>query len=225
LKINPWYLVAGVGVALLALAGVAWKGKKMNTTTVQKIKNYILRTYNHATAQLTIVGIRGASLGLTGSLERNSNKTDDWNDLVCLIEHDTGTAYEATIDPGSAWLDKPMNTQGTARIEPGLYRFKRGLHDKRPAFVSASSIRVRRDGNRDKIFDAKDKVFADSPRNRFGINIHASYGGSKVGRNSAGCTVLKGTWNSADWTEFRDRLYRHPATEFVYVVIDAKELT
>lgn len=222
---KKWILSGIFAFAFLAFSTVKLGGKKMNKTTLNKAKAFIKRKYNLEPKGVFIFGIRGASLTEEGAVAFNGNRTDEWNDLICLVDGENCNVYTGTVDPGNHWLNNPMNANGTARIEPGVYQFKRGLHDGRPAFVSASPIAVRRDGNKDKNFDSKDKVFTDTPRNRFGINIHASYGGSKVNRNSAGCTVINAGWNSSEWIEFRNRLYNDRQENFTYVVTDAKDLT
>ena len=191
---------------------------------IEILKNYGKSKYKLTFDKPTLIGIRGALPDEGGKLSRNDNKHNEWNDSLIVITKDNSAYFRGTIDPGNYYLNKPMNSLGTARTEPGLYQYKKGFHGKSkyghdyPAFIPHSNIVVKRDGNRDKIFDSKDKNFVG----KFGINIHAKFRNGGVEANSAGCTVVDALWESETWKLFYNLLKNED--HFDYLVIDAKEI-
>ena len=126
---------------------------------------------------------------------RSNDKTPDaFNDFL-------GMAYmselgkpelfivQGTTDPGTYYLEKPMNADGCFVLMPGQYKesHTRGLHcGKVPAFVQCGTLKGWLDNDRDKIVDydtGKTKEGKD-----FGVNIHPMGDTLKVIYNwSAGC--------------------------------------
>ena len=101
--------------------------------------------------------------------------------------------WEATTDPGSPYLVKPINAAGAAIIAPGQYRscYKIAKHrGKYDALCQVNgAVTVYRDDNRDNILDFDE----DSKQTgMFGINIHRRDGTSDtVNGASAGCQVFR----------------------------------
>lgn len=97
--------------------------------------------------------------------------------------------WPCTVDPGVPWLLDPMNPNGTARLAPGQYRFKLGLHNNAyECLVQDGPVTVLRDNNRNEVID---EGVPDT--GNFAIQVHrASASGTsvKVGKWSAGCIVL-----------------------------------
>lgn len=134
---------------------------------------------------LNIVGIR--------SPERVANAFDDR--IVVSYKHNdmwVSETFEATCDPGSPFLLKPINSYGCAVLCPGQYSsYAIGLHrgSYRALVQSRGPVKVFRDNNRDNIID----MSPDSTQSGyFGINIHKRTGESDtVNGASAGCQVFR----------------------------------
>ena len=72
-------------------------------------------TINIRPFELNIIGIRSAS--------STPNSFDD-TIIACYKREDgewISNQFRATTDPGTFWLNNPMNPQGTAIIKPGQY--------------------------------------------------------------------------------------------------------
>lgn len=100
--------------------------------------------------------------------------------------------YEATCDPGSPFLLKPINNAGCAILAPGFYRgaYSIGLHrGKYKALVQSGPVTVYRDDNRNNILDMDAETVQTG---YFGINIHKRDAESDtVNGASAGCQVFR----------------------------------
>jgi len=97
-----------------------------------------------------------------------------------------------TTDPGTYWLDNPMNTHGTAILKEGQYRgaWKLGKHQgKYTALIQRKEVTVIRDGNKDGVLDIEGG-YEDT--GYFGINHHRANSKNEsvqVNKWSAGCQV------------------------------------
>jgi hypothetical protein len=100
-----------------------------------------------------------------------------------------------TTDPGKHYIQAPMNARGAAFLVPGVYRYRKGLHKGKHAFVQAGSVWVRRDRDR----DGRPEM-SDGPRERLAasLNIHRMGSGRlPVEVWSAGCQgVPRETWEA-----------------------------
>ena len=134
---------------------------------------------------LTLVGLRSA--------ERAANRFDD----VIGVLYPVGKRwhlhwFDATTDPGSYWLENPMNVEGTAIVAAGHYPgcWQVGAHQNRNrALVQRGPMTVHRDGDRDDEIDTQ----TATQTGLFGLNLHhaaASGVTLAVDRWSAGCQVL-----------------------------------
>ncbi|TGM32203.1 hypothetical protein [Leptospira biflexa] len=215
--------IMGIGILFFLLSGKK-VGKMIRKEDVEKIKNYGKRNYNLAFDKPTLVGIRGALPDENGILRRNSNSINKWNDSLIVITKTNSYFFLGTIDPGRFYVESPMNSEGTAQLQPGLYEFTKGFHgfskygNKYPSFVPYSNLLIKRDGNKDSIWNHLDKNFTG----KFGINIHAQFTEGEVEKNSAGCTVVKAKWNSPTWKQFYDLLKNE--VKFKYMVVDGAEI-
>lgn len=111
--------------------------------------------------------------------------------------------WKATTDPGSYYLQRPLNIKGTAVLIPGQYRgvYKIDKHNgKYDALCQRlGKVEVYRDNNKDNVIDTVDPEWG-----RFGINIHRSHKHKEldeVGPHSAGCQVFA---NPHDFDQFMD---------------------
>lgn len=219
----PLALFAG-GILLFGGKSKRKIGKMISKEDIEKIKFYGKSKYNLTFEKPTLVGIRGALPDEKGKLSQNGNENNEWNDSLAIITKDNSFYFQGSIDPGNYYLKNPMNSNGTARIELGLYKYRKGFHgqskhgNKFPAFVPHSDVVVKRDGNKDRFFNSEDKNFVG----KFGINIHAQFFKGGVESNSAGCTVVKALWSSETWKLFYNLLKGED--HFNYLVIDAKEI-
>ncbi|QTA85193.1 lysozyme [Desulfonema magnum] len=146
------------------------------------------RTGHKRNYDLNIFGVRAANI--------RAGAFDDWIG-VFWMNWDTGGwefhIWNATTDPGTYWLNQPLNVSGTAILVPDQYRssYQIGLHrNKYEALVQCKPIKVYRDNNKDDVLDMMPDTIQ---RGLFGINIHRAstdHRSVKVEKWSAGCQVI-----------------------------------
>jgi hypothetical protein len=167
--------------------------------------------------ELNIVGIRS-----------NSNTPNRFDDEMHVFFKTSPFnwhyhIFKATTDPGTFWLNNPMQEQGTAILAQGQYlnTYSLGIHrGKYLALVQRKPLTIIRDYNRDAVLD-----FNNGRKNKglFGINIHRANKEGKtktVGKNSAGCQVFE---NAGDFDVFINLCKKHKAlygNEFTYTLLD-----
>lgn len=165
---------------------------------------------------LNIIGIRS-----------RDHKPNSFDDRICVVYKDEQgwitRTWEATCDPGSYWLERPMNVGGTAVLVPGQYR---GVYkiDKHAGAYDAicqrnGTVKCFRDNNKDDIIDMDPDSITEG---MYGINIHkAGSTSTLVNKWSAGCQVFA---NESDFNDFMD-ICRKQVTErgwrtFTYTLIE-----
>lgn len=100
--------------------------------------------------------------------------------------------WKGTTDPGTYWLQNPMNPHGTAILKEGQWRgcWKLGKHQgKYEALVQRKEVTVIRDGNKDNVLNLE-AGYEDT--GFFGINHHRANSKSEstqIDKWSAGCQV------------------------------------
>ena len=128
---------------------------------------------------------------------RMKTNTDLFDDYICIAYYDKENkfnivSFEATTEPGLYWLKNPMRKTGCAIMVEGQHLgvFKIGPHGrtKYKACRQCKAIPVYRDNNIDNVHDL-DKLTIET--GIFYTNIHHGWSASKVGKNSAGCMVIK----------------------------------
>lgn len=151
-------------------------------------KNYTLRTGEY---ELNIVGIRN-----------NNAKPNSFDDTICVLfkdeyGDDTILYFPATTDPGTYWLEHPMNVDGCAIMQEGHYTdaYKIGIHKNYKALQQIGKIHYVRDNNKDAVldFNAPKKIV-----DVIATNIHHADEGEKsviVDKWSAGCQVIQKGWH------------------------------
>lgn len=182
--------------------------------TILRGKGYVLNTRPF---ELNIVGLRSASTV--------PNRFDD--EIHVFFKVSTLNwhyhVFKATTDPGTFWLNQPMQPEGTAILAQGQYvnAYKLGIHLKKYlALVQRKPVTVIRDYNRDSILNFKN---GKHDTGQFGINIHRANatGTTKtVNKNSAGCQVFE---NAKDFDFFISLCKRHEqlyGNSFTYTLID-----
>jgi len=141
---------------------------------------------------LNIIGVRSKDM-----------TPNTFNDLMCLLWKYKGVwnvkVYNATTDPGTYYLEKPMNVKGTAIMCPGQYSgvYILGKHTGYPALQQVKPIKVYRDNDKDNVFDLDPKTL-ESGVNATNIH-HAGANSTQVNNWSAGCMVIA---KLTDWDEF-----------------------
>ena len=171
--------------------------------------------------ELNIVGVRSDSI--------QPNSFDD--QLTVFFKGNDGKwqfhQFAATTDPGTYWLQNPMNPQGTAILKHGQYinSHRIGLHrGKYLALAQQRPITVIRDYDRNASLDFMN---GKEQTGLFGINIHhASVNGTtkSVDKYSAGCQVFA---NINDFNFFMQLAHRHKqfyGNNFSYTLIDDRAL-
>lgn len=103
-----------------------------------------------------------------------NGKPDEFDGLSTLNWFEQGAWKSIQIDaatrPGTHYLTRPMNANGTAVVKPGRHRLSHALgeHKGTPALVQVGSVIVERDNNRDAILDPNLPTW----KNAMGINHH-----------------------------------------------------
>jgi len=149
---------------------------------VMTLKGYKVFESDNKPLNLNYVGIRDTS---------GVNKFNDWLVLFWKYKGQWSSFYRpATTDPGTYWLNNPMNVEGTAILKEDQYRgaWKLGKHKGYDALVQKKEVTVIRDGNKDGILDLAGYEEAGF----FGINHHranAKNESTQVDKWSAGCQV------------------------------------
>lgn len=181
------------------------------------VKGHIVFEDDSKPFNLNIIGIRS-----------DDDTPNVFNDLICFMWKYKGqwslVKFKATTDPGTYWLNNPMNTEGTAIVKPGQYRglWKLGKHQgKYLALKQIGSITIYRDNNKD------DKHDYNSPEETgiFGINLHhAGNDSTQIDKWSAGCAVIG---NINEW-EIAISIITSSATiwgdSFSYSILNEKDL-
>jgi len=167
--------------------------------------------------KLNIVGIRSSST--------IPNKFDDkiyafWKTKDGAWK---GKFWDATTDPGTYYLNKPLSKLGTAILKQGQYidSYAVGLHKgKYSALVQVKPVTVIRDYDRNAILDFNN---GREEKGLFGINIHkAGKNSTEVDQWSAGCQVFSKT---ADFNEFMELVKKQQklyGNKFTYTLIDER---
>lgn len=135
--------------------------------------------------------------------------------------------FKATTDPGTFWLENPMQPQGTAILAQGQYvnAYQIGMHlGKYKALVQAGPVKIMRDYDRNAKLDF---LNGKKEEGYFGINIHRAFAVGKtkiVDKYSAGCQVFA---NASDFYFFLELAERHSklyGNKFTYTLLDFRAM-
>jgi hypothetical protein len=172
---------------------------------------------------VNIVGVRNSSTD-----KEVTNKFDDHLTLSYKIDGKWKFhCWSATTDPGSYWMEHPMNTEGCAILVPGQYRksHKIRLHlGKYEALGQQNPVKVYRDDDRDNEYDTDEDSITEGI---YGINIHRSnpYDESYyVNKWSAGCQVFK---RIEDYKTFMSICHKAKdvwGNNFTYTLIESNDI-
>lgn len=173
--------------------------------------------------KLNIVGLRSANT--------TANTFDDtilvfWYDETKNLNF---RAYKASTDPGTYWLNNPMEALGAAILKGGQYVDAWQLIDTvrfgftTKEFMQVKPVTIIRDYNRDAILDFMN---GRETTGLYGINIHTGTtphnNSITVDKWSAGCQVLP-IW--AEWQEFLQLAGKHKelyGNLFSYTLLDER---
>jgi hypothetical protein len=166
--------------------------------------------------ELNIIGLRTTD---------QPNKFDDT--LVLFYTDDKGAQiykeYPITTDPGTYWLNNPMNVNGTAMLKAGQYlnTWAQGLHrNSYKALTQVKPVTVYRDNDRNSTFQSNKE-----DTGYFGINIHKALNDTnKVDKFSAGCQVFKRTADFNEFMKATDKSRELYGNKFTYTLLDAVEV-
>lgn len=125
-------------------------------------------------------------LGLRG--DRNNLNPNDltslYDDTIVRCIDGVLTHYQASVDPGSYYVNHPINPLGCAKLKTGLWMYQYGEHlHAHPALVQADEVTV------DRLDRSGKKLCEDT--GYFGVNIHSGGPEYLIGRYSAGCQIIK----------------------------------
>jgi len=171
--------------------------------------------------ELNIIGVRA-----------DSTTPNSFDDLITVFyKTNDGTIqfhpFKATTDPGTFWLENPLNPQGTAILKQGQYINSHmiGMHrGKYLALVQQRPVTVLRDYDRKAVLDF---LNGKEDTGLFGINIHraAETGTTRyIDKYSAGCQVFA---SASDFQAFMQLCERHKqlyGNNFTYTLIDQRAL-
>jgi hypothetical protein len=201
---------------------MATKTSKRGSKNVRAVKS-IMRRKKYAIAdrpyEMNIVGIRS-----------DSTKPNSFDDLMLVwYKDDDGNtvehAFPITSDPGTYWLENPMNPKGTAILKQGQYKdaYKVGLHQgKYKALKQAKPVTVLRQYDRKNELDF---LNGKSDTGMHGINIHRanSSGTTKtINKYSAGCQVFANVDDFNKFLSMADRQKDLYGNKFTYTLFDAR---
>jgi hypothetical protein len=171
--------------------------------------------------ELNIVGVRS-----------DSTKPNAFDDAIYAFYNDGGGKvvqhqFPATTDPGTYWLQNPMNPQGTAILKQGQYigSHAMGMHrGKYLALVQQRPLTVMRDYDRNAILDFNN---GREDKGLFGINIHRAQetGTTKtVDHYSAGCQVFASVTDFVLFLSFCEKHKGLYGNSFTYTLIDERAI-
>jgi len=151
-------------------------------------KGYPLKSGHY---ELNIIGVRN-----------DNAKPNSFDDTICVLFTDEYgdrvlLCWSCTTDPGTYWLEHPMNVEGCLIMKEGHYpdAYKIGLHKGYKALEQIGKIHYVRDNNKDDVLDFnKGKDFFGV----FATNIHHAAmpeTSTLVDKWSAGCQVINKGWN------------------------------
>ena len=172
---------------------------------------------------LNIIGVRA-----------KEQHTNTFNDCLLVIYRDKNLdwqikQYPITTDPGTYYLEHPMNVEGTAIMLPGQYLrcYAIGLHRKQyKALVQTGAIDYVRDGNLNAVIDI---VMGKKKSGVIGANIHRASAvttSKKVDKWSAACQVFADPNHFNEFMELcvksTEKPYDWP-NKFSYTLLEEKD--
>jgi hypothetical protein len=175
-------------------------------------------------------------VGVRESIEIKKREGDKFTDKIIIVDpnkpDEKVVSYQATTTPSLAYYSDPermMNPDGTAIMDPGVSKYKVGIHRKgsptqHEALVQAGDMDIQRYKPTIKEFETYAPGGTDTG-NGYGINIHRSSTerGVCVGPYSAGCQVFA---DGQDFLQFMSILKSASANagEYLYALVQNDDL-
>ena len=186
--------------------------------SILRNKGYVLHTRPY---ELNIVGVR-----------TRSTIPNRFDDEIHVFYKSKPSKWEyhifkATTDPGTFWLENPMQPQGTAILAQGQYvnSYQIGMHlGKYKALVQVGTVSIMRDYDRNAKLDFLNGKKEDGI---FGINIHRAMAQGKtkfIDKFSAGCQVFQSAGDFEHFMEMCDRHSKLYGNRFTYTLLDFRAL-
>ena len=178
----------------------------MRTPTIEELK-----------AKFTELGYKWEPFHLIG-IRSAANEPNKFDDLIGVIDGNEVKFYSGTTNPGTYWLNSPMNPLGTAVLKVGQYldTWSIGFHKgKYTALVQVKPVTVHRDADKDSVAEEQGK----ETTGLYGINIHRA-NESAISQNidkwSAGCQVLN---NPKQFKQFIEACQNSKKKYFTYTLL------
>ena len=168
-------------------------------------------------AQFTELGYKWPSIHVVG-IRSKANVPNQFDDLIGLVQGNEVNWYTGTTNPGTFWLNNPMNSLGTAVLKVGQYvdTYTIGLHqNKYTALKQAKKVTVYRDADKDSVAEEQGK----EESGLFGINIHRaneSAESKNIDKWSAGCQVMN---NPIQFKELIQACIKSGKKTFTYTLL------
>jgi len=170
------------------------------------------------TDAVALLGVRGYYRDTMGKPGQNDRGIYD--DAVFVVSPTAFAAFNANTDPSA---DPSQQRVGLATLEPGVWRYKRGMHgyhsgNPYPALVQAEPVIVRRDGTEaaGPHPDWGEPLGGGRWRGLFAINIHR---GGRTTTSSLGCQTLWPDQWDAFFALAKGEMIRHVVDRVPYVLV------
>jgi acid phosphatase class B len=174
-------------------------------------------TIEELKAQFTELGYKWPAFHIVG-IRSKANLPNQFDDLIGMVQGDQVKWYTGTTNPGTFWLNHPMNSLGTAVLKAGQYidTYTIGLHQgKYTALKQSKKVTVYRDADKDSVAEEQGK----EDTGLFGINIHRaneSTESKNVDKWSAGCQVMN---NPSQFKELIQACIKSGKKSFTYTLL------
>ena len=174
-------------------------------------------TIEELKAQFTELGYKWPAFHIVG-IRSKANEPNKFDDLIGLVNGSELKWYTGTTNPGTFWLNHPMNSLGTAVLKAGQYvdTYTIGLHQgKYTALKQSKKVTVYRDADKDNIAEEQGK----EDTGLFGINIHRaneSTESKNIDKWSAGCQVMN---NPIQFKELIQACIKSGKKSFTYTLL------
>jgi hypothetical protein len=187
---------------------------------LQKVQAKGYRIFTSGLYNVNIIGIR------------RTTKPNTFDDTIAVVYKDSQgwvtREFAATTDPGTYWLNKPMNVKGTAALVPGQY--KSWMIDKHRGQYEAlcqriGKVKVYRDNDKDNTFDWD--AFDKEHEGWYGINIHrasAKRVAGEVDKFSAGCQVIQDPQEFSSFMQIIQMSADIYGNAFTYTLLEEKDV-
>jgi hypothetical protein len=181
--------------------------------------------FSNGDYNVNIVGVRNSD-----TMGRVTNKYDDCITMSYKVDGSWKFhCWQATTDPGTYWIDNPMNSRGGCAIlvpdqYSGVYKIDKHNGKYTALCQRGGKVRVYRDGDKDDEYDYDEDSI---DQGYFGINIHRSSAykvGNYINKYSAGCQVFSDPDDFDDFMEICHKVSDEWGNKFTYTLIESKDI-